>query len=128
MKFRTFFTLLVAFFALVAIPMAQLVNPIDIIDSVKESTSWTDLITLETAIYTFLITVGGYVSAFIPGLNKIDSGVYRVLVWAILVIAGGAIIGFGNVWMGAISYFFSTSLYEIVLKWLVRSPKPSETK
>lgn len=128
MKFRTFFTLLVAFFALVAIPMAQLVNPIDIIDSVKESTSWTDLISLETAIYTFLITVGGYASAFIPGLNKIDSGVYRVLVWAILVIAGGAIIGFGNVWMGAISYFFSTSLYEIVLKWLVRSPKPSETK
>jgi hypothetical protein len=103
-------------------------NPSDIINDVKAVTSWTDLLGLEAVIYTFIITVGGWLSSFVPGLRSIDSGTYRVLVWAILVIAGSLVIGVGNVWIGAISYFFSTSLYEIVLKWIIRSPKPTETK
>ena len=103
-------------------------NPADIVDDVKKVTSWTDLLGLEAVVYTFIITVGGWLSSFIPGLRSIDSGVYRVLVWAILVIAGSLVIGVGNVWVGAISYFFSTSLYEVVLKWLKPSPKPSEIK
>jgi hypothetical protein len=103
-------------------------NPGDIIDDIKKVTSWTDLLGLEAVIYTFIITVGGWLSAFIPGLRSIESGTYRVLVWAILVIAGGLVIGWGHVWVGAISYFFSTSLYEIVLKWIVKTPKPSEIK
>lgn len=103
-------------------------NPADIIDDVKKVTSWADLLGLEAVIYTFIITVGGWLSSFIPGLRSIDSGVYRVLVWAILVIAGSLVIGVGNVWVGAISYFFSTSLYDIVLKWIIKSPKPSEVQ
>jgi len=103
-------------------------NPGDIINDVKKVTSWTDLLGLESVIYAFIITVGGWLSAFIPGLNKIDSGTYRVLVWAILVIAGSLVIGVGNVWVGAISYFFSTSLYEIVLRWILKTPKPSERR
>jgi len=103
-------------------------NPADIIDDVKKVTSWTELLGLEAVIYTFIITVGGWLSSFIPGLRSIDSGVYRVLVWAILVIAGSLVIGVGNVWVGAISYFFSTSLYDIVLKWIIKSPKPSEVQ
>ena len=107
---------------------ATIPNPADIVDDVKKVTSWTDLLGLEAVVYTFIITVGGWLSSFIPGLRSIDSGVYRVLVWAILVIAGSLVIGVGNVWVGAISYFFSTSLYEVVLKWLKPSPKPSEIK
>ena len=103
-----------------------ILNPGDIIDDVKKVTSWTDLLGLEAVIYTFIITVGGWISSFIPGLRSIDSGVYRVLVWAILVIAGSLVIGVGDVWIGAISYFFSTSLYEVVLKWIIKTPKPSE--
>ena len=103
-------------------------NPTDIIDDVKNVTSWTDLLGIEAVIYTFIITVGGWLSSFIPGLRSIDSGTYRVLVFAILVIAGSLVIGVGNVWVGAISYFFSTSLYEVVLKWIIKSPKPSEIK
>lgn len=103
-------------------------NPADIIDDVKKVTSWTELLGLEAVIYTFIITVGGWLSSFIPGLRSIDSGVYRVLVWAILVISGSLVIGVGNVWVGAISYFFSTSLYDIVLKWIIKSPKPSEVQ
>lgn len=105
---------------------AQITDPAVIVDGIKQSTSWTDIIGYEAVIYSFLITVGGYISAFIPGLRSIDSGTYRVLVWAILVISGGLVLGFGNVWIGAISYFFSTSLYEVVLKWMKRSPRPSE--
>lgn len=103
-------------------------NPGDIINEVKDATSWTDLLGVESVIYTFLITVGGWLSSFIPGLRTIESGTYRVLVWAILVIAGGLVIGWGNVWVGAISYFFSTSLYEVVLKFFIKSPKPSEVQ
>ena len=103
-------------------------NPGDIINDVKDATSWTDLLGVESVIYTFLITVGGWMSSFIPGLRTIESGTYRVLVWAIMVIAGGLVIGWGNVWVGAISYFFSTSLYEVVLKFFIKSPKPSEVQ
>lgn len=102
------------------------INPIDIIDDVKKVTDWSELLSLEAAIYTFLITVGGWLSSFIPGLRSIDSGTYRVLVWAIMVITGSLVIGVGDVWVGAISYFFSTSLYEIVIKWIRPSPKPNE--
>jgi hypothetical protein len=117
--------LIFAAFTIVGL-QAQITDPSVIVDGIKESTSWTDIIGYEAVIYSFLITVGGYVSAFIPGLRSIDSGTYRVLVWAILVIAGGLVLGFGNVWIGAISYFFSTSLYEVVLKWLKKSPRPAE--
>jgi len=106
---------------------AQPIDPGKIVDDIKNATDWSQLLNLETAVYTFLITVGGYLSAFIPGLRSIDSGVYRILVWAILVIAGSLVIGVGNVWLGAISYFFSTSLYEVVLKLFKPSPKPNTT-
>ena len=119
-----FMLLIVAITVMIA--QAPMPEPGEIIDGIKEAESWTDLINLEAMIYTFLITVGGWFSAFIPGLRNIESGVYRVLVWAILVIAGGVTIGFSDVWIGAISYFFSTSLYETVLKWILKSPKPSE--
>lgn len=103
---------------------AQPIDPGQIVDDIKGVTDWSQLLSLETAIYTFIITVGGYLSAFIPGLRSIDSGTWRVLVWAIMVIAGSLVIGVGNVWLGAISYFFSTSLYEVVFKWIRPSPKP----
>jgi len=121
------FFLVLSLVALAPVSAQNLIpNPADIIDDVKEVTSWTDLLGLEAVIYTFIITVGGWLSSWIPGLRSIESGVYRVLVFAILVIAGSLVIGVGNVWVGAISYFFSTSLYEVVLKWFIKSPKPSE--
>lgn len=123
------FFLVLSLLALNTISAQEVIpNPADIIDDVKNVTSWTDLLGLEAVIYTFIITVGGWLSSWIPGLRSIESGVYRVLVFAILVIAGSLVIGVGNVWVGAISYFFSTSLYEVVLKWIVKTPKPSELK
>ena len=115
------------FLALAAIQLvAQTADPGQLVNDIKGVQDWSQLVSLETAIYTAVITIGGYFSAFIPGLKNIDSGVWRVLVWAIMVVAGSLVIGFGNVWMGAIAYFFSTSLYEIVLKWFIPSPKPAQ--
>lgn len=99
-------------------------NPGEIVNDIKDSKSWTDLLGVEAAVFSFLIILGGWITPWVPGLKNIDSGIYRILTWAILVIAGGVVIGFGNVWQGAIAYFFSTSLYDVVLKLLVKSPKP----
>ena len=130
MKFKLFFSLLFLAIAatLFAVPPDAVVSPDNLINDIKGVQDWSGLLSLETAIYTAVITVGGYLSAFIPGLRSIDSGVWRVLVFAILVVAGSAVLGIGNIWIGAISYFFSTSLYEVVLKWFIRSPKPVEVK
>lgn len=106
----------------------EIPNPGDIIEGIKESKSWADLLGWESALYSFLIVIGGWITPYFPGLNNIDSGVYRILVFAILVISGGLLLGLGNVWQGAFAYFFSTSLYEVVIKLFVKSPKPSEVK
>lgn len=121
-------TLFLAFFFLalaVVQVMAQPVDPGELVDQIKSVTDWSQLVSMESVIYTAVITIGGYLTAFIPGLKKIDSGTWRVLVWAIMVIAGALVLGIGNVWMGAISYLFSTSLYEVFLKWILPSPKPA---
>ena len=103
---------------------AQSPGPGDIIDDFKEAETWDDLVTIESAVMTFIIMLGGWLSAFIPGLNAIDKGVYRVLTWAILVVGGASVLGFADVWQGALVYFFSTSLYEVVFKLFAPSPKP----
>lgn len=108
-----------------ASPTVEAANPITIIDDLKGVKDWQDLLNKETAIYTILITLGGYLSYLIPGLKTIDNNTYRVLTWAVLVIAGAAVLGMGNIWQGALAYLFSTSLYEVILKWLVKSKKPS---
>ena len=119
-----FFCISVCIFAIAQ----TLPDPGTIIDGVKGAESWTELLGYQAVIYTLLFNVGGWLSAFIPGLKRIEDGTYRVLVWAILVIAGGLVIGWGNIWIGAISYFFSTSLYDVILKWIIKSPKPAELR
>lgn len=99
-------------------------DPVEVIEGIKASESWGDILSWETAIYTLLIILGGYVSAFIPGFRTIEDGTWRVLTFSVMVVGGGLVLGFGNIWMGAFSYFFSTSLYEVVLKWFKKSPKP----
>ena len=118
----------ILFFLTLSLISAQeaIPNPKDIIDGIKDAESWTDLLGYESAIYSLIILIVGWFSSWIPGLKNISSGVYRVLVLAILVIAGGLVLGFGNVWQGAIAYFFSTSMYEIFLKKAIPTPKPEE--
>jgi hypothetical protein len=103
-------------------------NPVEIIEDIKNAKDWSDLVNLQTGIYTLLITIGGYLSYLIPGIKEIDNATYRVLTFAVLVIAGGAVLGLGDIWQGAISYLLSTSLYEVILKMIIKSPKPDAGK
>lgn len=76
-------------------------------------------------LYGALVVIGGYLSAFIPGLNTIDKGVYRVLAWAILTGIGFALFGMPILTI-AVTYAVSTSLYEVVFRLFKRSPNPTE--
>lgn len=76
-------------------------------------------------LYGVLVVVGGYLSAFIPGLKSISVGVYRVLTWGILTGVGFILLG-APIWGVAITYFLSTGLYDIVLKLIIKSPRPRD--
>lgn len=80
------------------------------------------------SVYSAIVVIGGYLSAKIPGLNKINNATYRVLAFATLVAAGFWYFG-ANIWGLAISYVFSTSFYEVVLKALgANSPQTQAQK
>lgn len=74
-------------------------------------------------VYGLVVLFGGYLSKWIPGLNAISSGVFRVLTWAIITGAGALYFG-ADIISVAMTYFMSTSLYEVFLKWIIKSPKP----
>lgn len=72
-------------------------------------------------VYGFFIIVSGYLSTFIPGINKIDKAVYRVLALAI-VIGVGFYFGVGSSLFNlVVTYAISTSFYETILK-LFKNP------
>ena len=100
-------------------------NPVEIIEDIKHVKSWADLVGMQEAILTFLITLGGYLAYFIPGIKNISNTTYRVLVLAVLIVAGAVVLGFANIWQGVLSYLISTGLYVVVLKWFVKTPKPT---
>lgn len=73
-------------------------------------------------VYGFLILVSGYLSSSIPGIKKIDKNVYRVLALAV-VIGVGFYFGAGaSLLKLVITYTFTTSFYEVVLKLLAKKP------
>ena len=78
-------------------------------------------------LYGAVVIIGGYLSAFIPGLNNIDQGVYRVLAWAIMTGIGFALFGSSIISL-AVTYAISTSLYEVIFKLFRASPSPSELR
>lgn len=76
-------------------------------------------------LYGVLVVVGGYLTAFIPGLKAIGPGVYRVLAWALMTGVGLALWG-ADIWGLAITYFMATGLYDIVLKLIFKAPVPKD--
>jgi len=72
-------------------------------------------------LYSGVLIVGGYLSYIIPGLNLIPKTTYRVLVWAILTGLGFVMFGVDVVSV-ALTYFMSTSLYDVVLKLFKKTP------
>lgn len=74
-------------------------------------------------LYGGLVIMFGYLSAFIPGINRFTPFV-RVLAFAL--VAGLAFFLFGKeagLWKIAFTYFISSGLYDIILKKIIPSPK-----
>lgn len=74
-------------------------------------------------VYGFFVIVSGYLSTFIPGLNKIDKAVYRVLAVAIVIGAGFYFGAGSNLFNLVITYTVSTSFYETILKLFRKTPE-----
>lgn len=77
-------------------------------------------------VYGFLVIVTGYLSVFIPGLNKIDKSVYRVLALAVVIGAAFFFGGETSIFNLVITYTISTSFYETILKLFAKTPKSKE--
>lgn len=73
-------------------------------------------------VYSVVVVIGGYLSNKIPGLNQISNATYRVFAFALLTGAGFWYFG-GDIIGLAINYFFSTSMYELILKPVGKSPR-----
>ena len=75
-------------------------------------------------IYLALVTLLGYLSAFIPGVKKIQNTWLRVFAVA-LVIGLGLYIWHGDFWKIAVTYVISSGLYVTIFRNIVKTPKPS---
>jgi hypothetical protein len=103
-------------------------TPTEVVEAVKNAGDPMELFTLTTAITVLVINFAGYIAPFIPGIKDIPSTTYQVLVFAVLIIVGGIMFGWLNIWQAAFGYFISTNLYTHVLKWLAKTPKSEAAK
>lgn len=93
------------------------------IPAISELTPETIFNALVDPMYSAVIVILGYASGYIPGLKNINNTFVRVGVVA-------AVAGLGFfLWKGEftkilISYFFSSGLYQIVLRNILPTPKP----
>jgi hypothetical protein len=71
-------------------------------------------------VYGFLILVTGYLSTSIPVIKKIDKNVYRVLALAIVIGIGFHFGAGASLIKLILTYTFTTSFYEVVLKLLTK--------
>lgn len=76
------------------------------------------------AIYGALIILGGYVSRFFPVVGNWNP-IFRVLAWAVVSGALFTVLTPMEAAGAAITYAISTSLYEVIFKWIKKTPEPS---
>jgi hypothetical protein len=80
--------------------------------------------TLVDPLYLALMTLFGYLSAYIPGLNAIKNTWLRVFAVA-LVIGLGFFLWKGQFAKIAITYIISSGLYVTIFRNIVKTPKPA---
>jgi hypothetical protein len=124
---KRFFSLFILLAVIVSTIVAQ-TTPTEVIDAVKNAESPTDLFSHTTVITALIMSFLGYLSPFIPVINKIPSTTYQVASVAIITIIGGIMFGFADVWQGAIAYLISTNLYTHIFKIFAKTPKSEASK
>lgn len=89
--------------------------------SLADLIEWTDLL------YTSIIIISGYLSAYIPGIRNIPSTAWRVaaiaLVVAVIFILMGSK-GFGLLF----GYLAATGFYDLILSFIKKTPQPAQKK
>jgi len=75
-------------------------------------------------LYGLVIVLSGYLSAFIPGINRWKP-FFRVIAFALATGVGIYLFGGASVWKLAFTYFVSTGLYEVFIKHIFKSPQPA---
>ncbi len=81
------------------------------------------LVDYSVALYSALVVLLGYLSAYIPGLNKVAGVQLRVLVVAAVTGLIFATLGFANGWQLVIGYIGATLGYDKFLGALFPTPK-----
>lgn len=71
-------------------------------------------------LYGLLVLLSGYLSAFIPGVNRLKP-FYRVAAFALATGLGFFLFGAGT-WKLALTYFLTSGLYVVVFKNIFPSP------
>lgn len=79
---------------------------------------WTD------ALYASLLVGVSYVSAKIPGINKIPKTAWRVAAIALVLAMVFIAVGKGAPLALLFSYLGATSLYDLILSLIKKTPKP----
>jgi uncharacterized BrkB/YihY/UPF0761 family membrane protein len=74
--------------------------------------AWTDLV------YSAIVILLGYVSNYIPGLNKMAPA-WRVVSIGLIVAAMFVLMGSSNAFSLLFSYLAATNFYELILKFIV---------
>lgn len=81
---------------------------------------WTD------ALYASLLVGVSYLSAKIPGINKIPKTAWRVAVIALVLAMIFLTVGKGAPLALLFSYLGATSLYDLILSLIKKTPKPPD--
>lgn len=74
--------------------------------------AWTDLV------YSAIVILLGYVSNYVPGLNKMAPA-WRVVAIGLIVAAMFVLMGGSNAFSLLFSYLAATNFYELILKFIV---------
>lgn len=78
-------------------------------------------------LYGLLILLSGYLSAYIPGLNRF-SPFLRVFAFALALGLGFHLFGGASIWQIALTYFFTSGLYDVFVRHILASPKATPAK
>lgn len=73
-------------------------------------------------VFSLVVLLSGYVSAFIPGIKK-WAPFNRVIAFALVTGLGFALFGGASFWKLALTYFLTSGLYVVVAKNIFASPK-----
>lgn len=96
-------------------------DPAEVFGLIKVVANAAEAVGLWGAVYGAVVIMFGYLSNFIPIINKIPSASYRVLAGGIIIAVIGIKFGFLENWQVIVSFVFSTKLYEYVLALIKKS-------